>query len=1081
MRRFLAAASVGALTLAMGVPAGAAPSRLPIDHAQAGDDAIERELPEWVDELKLDSPISMEEVVPAGKLERSLMTAEGPQAVVVRLTEEPVADVAAEGADVAEQQAQLEVVKQQQQQLLGQASALQAEAEVLGTTQKALNAVILQMEAGLLRELAADPAVVSISPVVDYRLELPETVPYIGATAVHELGFTGEGMRIAVLDTGVDYTHAHLGGPGSVEAYQAAYGTDPSSPANKDPDDTFQGELLFPNEKVVGGFDFVGESWPFGPLFPDPDPIDFGGHGTHVADIAAGLGGVAPGAEVYAIKVCSSVSPSCSGVALMRAMDLAVDPNGDGATDDHVDIINMSLGAPYGQAFYDDLSQAVENASAIGVLTVASAGNGSDKPYKAGSPAVAPSAISVAQTQVPSAVLPLMEIVSPPHIAGFYAAVHQPWSAPLTEVIEAPVQYGDGAGGNLLGCEPFAPGSLSGLIVLVDRGDCFFSTKIRNIQEGGGLIGIIGLVAPGEPFEGGFGGGDPITIPGYMISQEDSNAIKSGLDDGVVARFDPDEGIPLVGHMVGSSSRGPTMLTNIIKPEIGAPGGSISAVVGSGDQVEAFSGTSGAAPMVSGSAALVWDAFPGRSRAEIKAVLVNTAETDIMNEPEFFGGDLAPISRIGGGEVRVDRAVASPAAAWEAESSEPALSFRFHDITQATTQLTRTVTVRNYSDRAITYQITPVFRFAEDQANGAVQVQAPASVQVGANGQASFDVQLIIDGTALRDWGLNSGSLGASGDTLSIFEYDGYLLLDDTATAEDDESPLHVPWHVLPRLAGDVTAASETVEIDGEAFGFPAGQTTLGNHGVGTARIDAYSLIGTSANLPDAGRGENSAIIDLKSVGVATFPVPPGFCSPVDSFVMAFAVHTWERQTHANAPAAFAFDLDVDQDGTFDYQVFNLDLARDLSDGRNVTFVVDLGTRQATAFFFTDHGTNSGNTVLLFCGEQIGMSARNFFQQMDVRVLAVDIYFTGNITDSISGITIAPLGERYFAIFGDDGFGSGDIPPNSEQTLTVLDFGPERTNPSETGLLLLLDASRPGNIRGGAPPDNEAIDINVVP
>ena len=91
--------------------------------------------------------------------------------------------------------------------------------------------------------------------------------------------------------------------------------------------------------------------------------------------------------------------------------------------------------------------------------------------------------------------------MSPANVAGQYQAVFQPWAAPLTEALEGPLQFGDGAGGNNLGCAAFAPGSLTGKIVLVDRGGCGFSVKISNIAAGGALAGIIGLVAPGE---GGF-------------------------------------------------------------------------------------------------------------------------------------------------------------------------------------------------------------------------------------------------------------------------------------------------------------------------------------------------------------------------------------------------------------------------------------------------------------------------------------------------------------------------------------------------------------------------------------------------
>jgi hypothetical protein len=137
-------------------------------------------------------------------------------------------------------------------------------------------------------------------------------------------------------------------------------------------------------------------------------------------------------------------------------MDFAVDPNGDGDLGDHVDLVTMSLGRQYGLAFDDDLSLAVDNATKIGVLTVASAGNSGDQPYVAGTPAAARTALSVPQTQVPSAITSVMRIVSPVPIAGDHEAVPQALSASLAVVIESPAQYGDGAGGNRDGCAPLS-------------------------------------------------------------------------------------------------------------------------------------------------------------------------------------------------------------------------------------------------------------------------------------------------------------------------------------------------------------------------------------------------------------------------------------------------------------------------------------------------------------------------------------------------------------------------------------------------------------------------------------------------
>ena len=1029
----------------------------------------DRPLPASVTANQLNNPLSVENATATLKVDPSLLDAEGMTQVVVRLSEPPVARTAASGVQSrAAQGNQRDRIQTQQRDFVADATSRDANAQVLGNARIALNAVMLNVDAAVLEELAENPNVVSINPVVNYQMDLSETVPYIGATAVQNAGYDGTGVRVAVLDSGIDYYHADLGGSGDVNEYNA-----------DDPNIIEPG--TFPTAKVVGGYDFVGSNWPnVAVTEPDPDPLDDGpasGHGTHVGHIIGGVGGVAPGVDLYAVKVCSSVSTSCSGVALIQGMDFALDPNGDGFVDDAVDVINMSLGTNYGIAFDDDLSFAVENATAMGVLTVASAGNGSDKPFISGSPANAPTALSVAQTNVPSAFLPLMEVTAPPSITGLYSTVYQPWSAELTSTIEAPVIYGDGAGGNLNGCAPFTT-DLSGYIVLVDRGACNFTLKIKNIGDANGVIGIIGLVAPGDPFSGGDGGDAPITIPGYMINQADSDALKSGLPD-TVAKFDPSSGIPLAMHMVGSSSRGPSSGALLIKPEIGAPGASVSAIAGTGTDTGPFGGTSGAAPMVTGSAALLMQARANLSPLEIKALLINTGETDIVNQAAIGGGALAPITRIGGGEVRVDRALASPAAAWDANAPSAAISFGFHDVSTNMVTLQRTVTVHNYSNSGILYEITPSFRYQDDVDNGAVEIDAPSFVNVAANGSASFQVRLKIHGPLLREWNMNSGTDGADPTLLTTLEYDGYIWLDNVFSAADDSDPLHLPWQVLPRIAGDVQVFDNSVDIDDEYLGVPAGDTKLRNGGVGAAAVESYSLIAVSPDLPEGGAGQQSPTPDFRYLGYATIPVEAGFCSADESFLLQFAINTWERQTHANTPNSFWINLDVDQNpatggGPFgsEYSVLSRDFTlSNISDGRNLAWVVDWSTGDAGAFFFTDHETNSGNTVLTICGEQIGMNATNFFDPIDVTAQTTDFLF-GGPGDTISGMTISPLGEQYLGAFENGAVGFTDIPAHGIDRLHVLDFGP-LTNNTETGLLLLF--------RGGAPVDNEADVVLVNP
>jgi subtilisin family serine protease len=1042
--KFTLSAAACALTLVAAT--SFAPPTQAADRAAA---RTTRTAPASVERLRLATPLTREDA--KATIDPVLLRSKGSQQVLVRFRSPSVAE--SNITNPADSIMRREAIRIEQGSFVERVQRLAPGARKIAEVQGVLNAVVLQADAAAVRQIAADPSVARVSRVIDYKLDLSETVPYITARRLQSVN-KGNGVKVAVLDSGIDYTHAAFGGAGTAQAYEMAYGTSTADPRTT----TLDG--LFPTARVVQGYDFVGEVWPNGDLAPDPDPIDCGptvidcagSHGTHVADIIGGKNGVAPRVKLWAVKVCSAVTSSCSGVALLQGMEYAADPNGDGDTSDRADIVNMSLGSPYGQPFDDDLAAAVEGATKLGILTVASAGNSSDKPYVTGTPAAAPSALSVAQTAVPSDFQPFLDVTAPASIAGSYAAVYQSWSAPLTGVVEAPMQYGDGAGGNLNGCLPFAAGTLAGKIVLVDRGACDFSLKISNVAAGNGVAGIIGLIAPGDPFEGSLGTGTP-TVPGYMISQALSNGLKSGLP-ATMLRLDPNNGLPLVMSMVGSSSRGPSNYYNAIKPEIGAPGASISALAGTGTGTEPFGGTSGAAPMVAGSAALVLGALPNLKPHEVKARLMNNAEREIYTD--VAAGRLAEITRIGSGEVRAYHAWADPAAAWNSETRIAALSFGQVDASKKVLTMTQRVTVRNYSSKPITYAVRTPFRFADDRALGAVKISTPDSITVPARGSRDFPVVMTIYGDKVRDNAMNSGALGADPASLTFNEIDGYLVLDAGST-----SRIHLPWHVLPRKAADVTGSKKLTFAGGVAT------NTLNNKGVGTAQNDAYALLAVSPNQPKGGRGEGMPTPDIRAVGINTYPVPAGFCSANESFLWAFAINTWERQTHA-LPVAHFVSLDTNRDGVWDYDVVNLDgTLLNITDGRQLTWAINRATGAAQAFFYAEHATNTGNTVLLICGEQIGLTGTDMLAtNVDMMVETADWYF-GGPGDVVTGLTVTPLGERYFGV-------TADIPGNSNGTMDVYDFGVFPGNTDELGVLLFTNGARAGNT-GGATRSTEAL------
>jgi minor extracellular serine protease Vpr len=1000
--------------------------------------------------------VRVDDATVTARLDSRLRTARGPVDVWVSLEQNSVAAQRASLAEaagltdraMARSSSMLrEGARQHRQQIAASQAGLASQLGALGAkelarVQKAHNAIAVRIDASQLKQVAALQGVAKVRPVLTYQLDLAETVPYVGGTAVQAGGRDGSGVKVAVIDSGIDYTHAAFGGAGTAEAYAAAWGTSTTDPKNSTTDG------LFPTAKVVSGFDFVGEAWPNCPAgvdcrTEDPDPIDLEGHGTHVADIIAGKKGMAPGASLVAIKACSAVSSSCNGIALLKAVDFAIDPNGDGDTEDAVDVINMSLGSNYGQ-IEDDLTLASSNAVKIGVVIVASAGNGANRPYIVGSPSIAPGVISVAQTAVPSAKAVPLVVNAPATIAGVYANTQTVEWAPIGAGVTGDVAFiGRGCPADSIApgspADPYPAASFAGKIALIDRGACGVSLKVDRAVKAGATGVLIGLVAAGDAVSFSNAGGTDFR-PTLVIQQSLSSAIKARLTAAqtVNVTMSPAAAISLVGSMASTSSRGPSVSEQTIKPEIGAPGASISAIAGSGTGTEAFGGTSGAAPMVSGAAALLVQAYPNRSPLHIKAMLMNSANTAVFTNPALVPGELAPVTRIGAGELRVDKAIGLTTVAFNRDSKSAALSFGALEVDRTMT-VTQTLRVRNFGDQDKRFTITPSFRYADDQASGAVRVIVRSSVRVGAREAEDVEVKLVIDPTKLPSWTLNGGSLGGNGAALNGPEYDGYLTL--TAGSEK----LSVPWHVLPRKAADTSAEVAKVG-NGPAV-------KLRNRGQADSEFDAFSLTGVSKRVPRTDLpqpGDNFAVVDMRSVGVRYLPGPL-IGAPFD--LIEFAINTNGRRAHPNYPAEFDIEIDTDGDGAPDYVVFNAESGGFGASGQNVVFLADLKAGgPARGQFFTDADLNSGNviftvvvnagagTMTLAPGATIGFAVRAF-----------DNYFTGNETDAIEGMRFTPSLPRYGMVGGP--FGS--VPARSNATVGVVETTVAGAQSTESGLLLM--------------------------
>lgn len=798
--------------------------------------------------------------------------------VFVRLEAPPVAEYAVRSMQLGKGRPDREAQKTHVRQIHAQQAELRKKLQALGVQERSAlqigaNGFRVMAKVKDLPALHALPGVIAVAPVEQHTPNLSNSVPWIGAPAVWDAHGDGDGIRIAIIDTGIDYLHANLGGSGNPADYAAN-------------DKNVVEPGTFPTAKVIGGFDFAGANYNAGdpannvPV-PDDDPLDGNGHGSHVAGIAAGVGvpgsigpGVAKGAQLYALKVFGDVAGSTALTS--DAIEWALDPNGDGSIDDAVDVINMSLGSPFGSP-NDPSAIATQNAVDLGVIVVASAGNSGNVPYVTGAPAVADGAISVANS-VAGFTLGL-QVNAPADVAGVFEARESAISVPLA--VTGPRTGDLVLAQPLEACTPLTnAAAVAGKIAFIQRGACTFAVKHLNAQAAGATAIVVFNNLAGPPI---VMGGDPtgITIPGLMISLADGTTLANATTGGATVNVTLDADIltstPFGDTIAASSSRGPGHGGSTFKPDVTAPGsGIVSTGVGSGTGPLTISGTSMAAPHVAGLAALLRSQHPDLDPAGVKALIQNSTET--ANSGGLGTDTPYPLARQGTGVVRADQAAALGSYVSPGGVTFGRINPAFFAVKHVQARL------QNMSDTFKSYSVTHVP--GQTMPGVSVTLLGPPHISVPPRGSRSVNLLLVMDPTA--------GPFDSA--SFSHTEVDGWFVFDDGA----DELRLGYLAAVDPAswmFAHKRGKDKILVHNLGASVGFAEGFTLAGRKGM---------FLNKAPNaIKEAGfRSNTIAGFNVIEIGLAT-------------------ERPWET------PSTLTVDIfvDVDQDGTDDILLQAIDFS----------------------------------------------------------------------------------------------------------------------------------------------------------
>ncbi len=624
------------------------------------------------------------------------------------------------------------------------------------TYQNAFNGVTMSLPANQINKLTQMDTVKAVFSERKVKIDPPppikeeeqtkvDSIPFLKIDKLHEEGYTGKNIKVGVIDTGIDYNHPDL-----KDAYKGGFDF-----VDNDSDPM---ETTYAQWKASKKSEFVNGS------------AYYTSHGTHVSGTIAGRAkndsdykvmGVAPDSDLYVYRVLGPYG-SGSNAAVIAGIDKSVA--------DGMNVINLSLGSSLNNPL-EATSLAIDNAVLSGVTAVVAAGNsGEDGMYTLGSPGAAALALTVGASSAPTNVTTFASkfLATGKETDSTLQLMTKTWTNDFSNLSSQTfniVSVGEG------GPKDYAGKNVQNSIAFVARGTYALIDKMKYAKQNG-AAGVI--IYNNNATEGQiplYLGESNDNIPVWSMTNKDGLAVNDLFINGTASvTFGAlGEGEIPGDDLASFSSRGPSGTLYDIKPEVTAPGVSVLSTAPSyiNDKVnfsystayQRMSGTSMATPHVAGIAALLLQAHPDYTPADVKTVLMNTADP-LKNQYSVFESGAGRVDPYEAIKTTTEFAVQDETPyiknnVLEMMSEQTGgLSYGFIPIDKEDISKTTNVQVTNHSDKMQKFDISVEFNVGVkgslDAKENGVSLVVPEDVKVKKESQETIPASLVIPTTAKK-------------------------------------------------------------------------------------------------------------------------------------------------------------------------------------------------------------------------------------------------------------------------------------------------------------------------------------------